>query len=1488
MYGGQLLYGCWKLPIPGAPGKDFQSGLIETESGGTWNPLAAPQPSDESNTVPEASLNTVTCVGAGSCTAGGTYNGSEDGEGMIETESGGTWSAIAAPVPSNATDQSQATLNSFVCPEAGSCTAVGNYNGFDGPPYGYLNALIETESGGTWSALEAPLPSDAYSDPGARLSSISCPAAGSCTASGEYVNQSIQAPLIETESDGSWTPLEAPIPNNAGSSNTYLNSTSCPAVDSCTVVGDYTDSNGNEQGLIETESGGNWSALEAPEPNDAPGLGSDLLSMACPAVNSCTAVGYYFDQNGNAQGLIETGSGGTWSPLPAPLPSNAAPSLPYTQGGGFPYGPDTTCKGCPINTATGEFFRTFNDLSVPGRGMPLAFTRTYSSAAAFDGETGPLGPGWTDSYNWNLSFDSSGNATVTAANGSSVVFAANGSGGFTAPSFVQSTLVNNSGAYTFEGNDQKRYVFNSSGQLTQEIDRNGYTTTLTYSGSELSTVTDPDGRTLTFSYGSDGDISSVTDPGGRTISFAYDPSGNLSTATNAAGGTSSFTYDSNHLLLAMKDPNGGILTNIYNSDGRVTSETDPMSRTITFSYVNNSNGSETTTETDALGNVTIWNYSNLMLKSVTRGYGTSDAATSTYTYQPATLELSSISDPDGHMTTYTYDSNGNLLTKTDPLGRKTTYTYNSMNEVLTTTDPLGVTTKDTYDTAGNLLSTSTPIGSQVAKTSYTDGDSSHPGDVTMITDPDGHVTKYTYDAQGDRTSVTDGLGDKETFTYNVIGERTTMVTPRGNVTRGNPTSFTTTYTYDALGDLLTTNDPLGHTTTNTYDSDQNLITATDADSDTTTDTYDLDNELTQSARTDASDTVLDEQETAYDADGNVTSETDGLGNSTNFTYDPLNRKTSSTDALAHETTYTYDLVGNLTSITDPDGRVTTDTYDADNELTGVSYSDGITPDVSYTYDKDGQRSTMTDGTGTTTYTRDALHRLTKVKDGAGQTVKYKYDLVGNLTKIIYPSGNKVKRTYDLANRLTAVTDWLGHKTTFTYDADSNLVTETYPNSVKAQLTYDDADELTSITDKAGAIRLMSLAYSEDPVGLVTSENSTTYGYDGADRVTSSSASPDTYTYDEADELTGIGSTTLAYNAANELTSSTSGSGTVSYTDNNEGDRIDATPSSGSASTYTYDQADRLTGFTNGASTASYAYNGDGLRMSKTVNSTVEPFVWDASETIPLLIQDGTTSYVNGPAGFPIEQISGSGAVTYFQQERLGSTSMLSNSTGAVVATYTYDPYGNVTSSTGSVTNPILFAGQYLDSESNLYYLNARYYDPTTGQFLTRDPLVTQTRQPYEYAKDSPTNLTDPSGLICFGFLGCINGPSDQEINNFISNAETLHQVPVLGFLTDQDPFYTTFRDIIYSTHGITVCPQEAVSDAIGLAGLGGPSPADIAGAFGLGENLFEKSASQINAHLGVVIDNHPGIETTVNTLVPGGIVQVVGPTTDPTPCTGQC
>jgi RHS repeat-associated protein len=653
-------------------------------------------------------------------------------------------------------------------------------------------------------------------------------------------------------------------------------------------------------------------------------------------------------------------------------------------------------------------------------------------------------------------------------------------------------------------------------------------------------VTAPSGRSLTFTY-TGSHISSVTDPLGRVTTFTYDENGNLIGSTNALGRSWSFIYDPNHLLLSMADPRGGTTTNTYDSSSRVTAQVDASGRQMTWAYSGDptSPAGSTTTMTDGRGNITIYNYANLELMSTTHGAGTPAEATTRYQYDPATLGRTSIIDPDGNVTTHTYDAHGNLTSTTNPLGRTTSYYYDSLDDLVYVIDPRSTPTSYTYDSSGNLLSKSaylTETG-QEAKTTYEYG--AAPGVITAITDPDGHTTTYTYDNAGDRTSMTDPDGNITTFTYNEDGELTAKVAPAGNSSGGHSVAHTTSYAYDAGGELVSETDPLGHTATFTYDGDGNRVSITDANGHTTQQTYDPNNELTQVTRPDGS--IL---KTQWDQAGNMLAQIDGAGHITSYSYDPLNRLASVTDPDGHTTSYSYDPAGRKIAMVNAEGQTTGYFYDAAGELTGIAYADGKTANVSESYNADGNRTELIDGSGTSSYIYDSLNRMTSATDGSGAIVKYEYDLAGHLTTMTYPNGQTVNRGYDSAGNLTSVTDWLGHTTHFSYDANSNLTGNEYPNGVNGSLTYDNANRVASIADTNGGSTLASFNYGRDAVGQVVDEttnnggqSTVSYTRNALDQLTAGNQAP--YGYDVADNPTTFGSgTTQTFDPASELVSST--------------------------------------------------------------------------------------------------------------------------------------------------------------------------------------------------------------------------------------------------------------------------------------------------------------------------------------------------------------
>jgi RHS repeat-associated protein len=542
------------------------------------------------------------------------------------------------------------------------------------------------------------------------------------------------------------------------------------------------------------------------------------------------------------------------------------------------------------------------------------------------------------------------------------------------------------------------------------------------------------------------------------------------------------------------------------------------------------------------------------------------------------------------------------------------------------------------------------------------------------------------------------------------------------------------------------------TTEYTYDANGNIETITDANGNKTKYTYDADNEPTKTEEPNGATT-----ETGYDSEGQVTSQTDGNKHATEYTRNLLERVTEVIDPLKRKTLKEYDTAGNLTKLTDPLKRVTTNTYNEANQPIETSYSDGITHAVKREYNGDGLPTKMTDGTGETINTYDQLDRITNTEDGHKDKTAYEYDLDNEQTKITYPNTKAVTRAFDKDGRLEKVTDWLTSATKFTYDANSNLTATVYPtaSSNEDKYTYNEADQQTEVKMSKGAETLATLGYTRDNNGQVKSatqvglpgEAISLYEYDPNSRLTK--ATPASYEYDPANNPTKQGTNSYAFDAASELET---GPGTTKYSYNEQGERTKTTPTTGPATTYGYDQADNLKSITRPEEGATpkiednYGYDGSGLRASQTVSGTTTYMAWDTTAAVPPLLTDGTNNYIYGAGGLPIEQISSGGTVLYLHHDQQGSTRLLTSSTGAKEASFTYDAYGNNTGTTGTAKTPLGYDAQYTSQDTGLIYLRARVYDPATGLFVSLDPLVAATRVPYSYAADSPANNMDPTGL----------------------------------------------------------------------------------------------------------------------------------------------
>jgi RHS repeat-associated protein len=1013
-----------------------------------------------------------------------------------------------------------------------------------------------------------------------------------------------------------------------------------------------------------------------------------------------------------------------------------------------------------VCTASGDVSETQTDFSIGGRGVGLNLTRSYNSQAAQDGVKSTFGYGWTSPYSEHLNFETYEEpeespvhiVTLTQENGSTVEFTEQSGGGWKTPEGSPDILTGSTSAgytLTLEGRDVYKFS-GSSGRLESIADANGNTTTFAYNGSgELEKVTDPDGRTLKFTYYSDGLVESVEDPMKRVVKYTYE-SETLATVTQP-GETAlrwQFKYEGSHQLHEMIDGRGGKTTYKYSGAHRLDSKTDPTGRTTTYEY--GSTFTKITNEATKAVTVEYLTSSGQLVEAV-HGSGTPYATTEAFTYDTEGDMLSS-TNGDGYATTYKYES-GNRILMEDPEGHKTKWTYNAEHEVLTETTPDGETTTTHRNSDGDPETVERPApGSTTQTTKYTYYSD---GEEKTMENPLGKVWEYEYNGAGDRTLEKDPEGDKRTWTYNEDSQEKTMVSPLGHVTGTKEANFTTTTIYSTRGLPETVETPLKHITTYTYNGDDKIETETDPEGDKTTYTYDADNERIKIKEPNGSIT-----ETGYDGAGQITSQTDGNKHTTRYERNVLEQITEIIDPQGRKTLKEYDGAGNLIGLKDAEERTTTYKYNPDNRPVKITYSDGKTPSVEYEYNGDGDRTQMVDGTGTTTYEYDQLDRLKKTTDGHGDTVDYTYNLDNEPTKITYPNEKTITREYDNDARLEKVTDWNSQATTFKYNADSDLEKTIYPTMTGDEDTYayNDDDQMSETKMTKGTETLASLIYTRNKDEQVTKATTTglpgeekpAFSYDENSRLTKGAGV--TYKYDEANNPTTIGSDTYTYNVADELERAVDKK-TIddTYSFNGVGERTKTEPASGAATTYGWNQAGDLTSVMRAKSGETpviedtYTYNGDGLRISQTLSETTRYFAWDTAEELPLVLSDGSDSYIYGPSDEPIEQITAAGTSTYLHHDQQGSIRLLTNEKGETVGAETFNAYGGLIEHTGTASSSLGYDGQYTDTGTGLIYLRARYYDPATGQFLSVDPSAEASAAPYEYATDDPLSLGDPTG-----------------------------------------------------------------------------------------------------------------------------------------------
>jgi RHS repeat-associated protein len=375
---------------------------------------------------------------------------------------------------------------------------------------------------------------------------------------------------------------------------------------------------------------------------------------------------------------------------------------------------------------------------------------------------------------------------------------------------------------------------------------------------------------------------------------------------------------------------------------------------------------------------------------------------------------------------------------------------------------------------------------------------------------------------------------------------------------------------------------------------------------------------------------------------------------------------------------------------------------------------------------------------------------------------YAYDLNGNRTSMIDPTGLTTYE-YDALNRLTKITNNKGVVTTFTYDALGRRKTMTHGNGVVTTYTYDAASQLLSLAHKLGATTINSFDYTYDKVGnrktKVNRDGSHNYNYDTLNRLVEAinplpSNPLENYTYDPVGNRTDSNQNGLSqFNVANELNEDSDF--TYQY-DNNGNMTRKAAKAGGAVTMYEYDAENKLVRVVMPGTTVDYKYDGLGRRVEKDVigsTTTVTRYIYDNEDI--LLEVDGSnnivTRYTHGPGiDEPLVMEKG-GANFFYQPDGLGSITEITNQSGTPIQRYTYSSFGKIESQQDSnFVQPYTFTSREFDAEIDLYHLRNRKYDSGIGRFTTEDQLGFDGGiNFYVYVGNNGINYVDPFGLFVF-------------------------------------------------------------------------------------------------------------------------------------------
>ncbi|KOO40323.1 DNRLRE domain-containing protein [Priestia koreensis] len=819
------------------------------------------------------------------------------------------------------------------------------------------------------------------------------------------------------------------------------------------------------------------------------------------------------------------------------------------------------------------------------------------------------------------------------------------------------------------------------------------------------TETNPYGSSITYNYDTAGNIIKMSDKQNKEINFQYNNQGQINSIMSDSKRVT-YLYDQYGYLSEVRyyknSTQDSSVKFSYDSSHQLTSVVDGDERETTLSYKNGN--IENITQPDIDDSTAVNQYKFDLPNHKSTVYDPNKDATTTY-YLNEEYVASKVEDTNGININYKFDKNYNPIEEVDKdsNGNSTTIVY-------------------TYDNQGNMKKRSDGSGDILF-------DYDEYSNIITQTNNEG-ITKFYYDSQGNKFSTTypDGTNQEEKI--------------------------------DIYKNLIKTiTDPLGNQEVSILNSAGDLISFRDGNGNLTQYEHDDYHHITK---------VIDAQENEnnyfYDKKGNKTKIIDANGNSTSLTYNDDANIISKKSALGNVTLYDYNDQGVVSKTITPKKDTFEYAYSDEGQLTRSSVNNNIRWD--YTYNSSGNLETVkdyknTNNSKTYKYYNNNLIQNISTQD---ESLDYSYDGNGNISSLISSANGNENITsykYNNYNQILSLSNSDGLLSTYNYNSKNVLDNIVLKDNTVHSYQYDLSGNITSLKIKRNDKSLFDFTYAYDKFKnvileqtldgtkrftydslnrLVSAENpdgtTITYSYDkNGNRISEVVKTPEAdftkkYFYNEDNELISINDKPYSYDENGNLIQDEN----YLYTYDSYNQLIEVRDTNNTLVVkYDYDELGRRISSDNNKGKTYYHYDGNNLLYETDAkNNVIISYIWEGSLS-PVAMKTGNKTY-------------------FYQKDKYGNIIGLTDENGVFVAKYQYDTFGNIITQSGELAsiNPFRYSGYRYDENTGLYYLNARYYQPKWGRFITSDTFKGEefdptTQNSYIYANNNPNTYLDLDG-----------------------------------------------------------------------------------------------------------------------------------------------